>query len=367
MILRFVYFCMPFDKPHDVIAAFEYDVAVFVVCCAKGGAMDRVRWGVLSTAKIGTEKVIPAMQRADNCIIAAIASRTLEAAEAEAARLGIQKAYGSYEALLADPDIDAIYNPLPNHLHVPWSVKALEAGKHVLCEKPIALSAAEAQVLQDAAQARPHLKVMEAFMYRHHPQWQQARQMVGDGAIGDLRTIQSFFAYYNDDPSNIRNQADIGGGALMDVGCYNISLSRFLFESEPERVSGVIDRDPQFGTDRVTSGILDFGRGTSTFTCATQLAPFQRVNILGTTGRIEIEIPFNAPPDQPCRMWHYHKVGVEEIVFDICNQYTLQGQQFAEAVLRDTPVPTPLEDAVANMRVIEAIVASAQRGVWVAV
>jgi predicted dehydrogenase len=325
----------------------------------------KARWGVLSTARIGTEKVIPAMQSGRYCEIAAIASRDLGRARAAANRLGIPKAYGSYEELLADSDVDAIYNPLPNHLHVPWSIRALEAGKHVLCEKPIALTAAEAQKLLDAARERPQLKVMEAFMYRHHPQWQRARQLVADGEIGELRTIQSFFSYYNADPADIRNVAEFGGGGLMDIGCYTISLSRFIFGTEPQRVCGIVEYDPQFKTDRLTSGVLDFGRGTSTFTCATQLAPYQRVNIFGTEGRVEIEIPFNAPADRPCRMWHQHGSEVDEIVLDVCDQYTIQGDLFSQAVLDDTPVPTPLEDAVANMRVIEALVQSARSGTWV--
>ena len=234
--------------------------------------MTKIRWGVLSTANIGVAKVLPAMQRGAHCDVTAIASRDLSKAQATARQLGIPKAYGSYEELLADPEIDAIYNPLPNHLHVPWSIKAIEAGKHVLCEKPIALTTAEAQTLADAARQHPQLKVMEAFMYRHHPQWQRARQIVAAGGIGELRTIQSIFSYYNDDPGNIRNQADIGGGGLMDIGCYNISISRFIFDAEPQRVCGIVEYDPQFKTDRLASGMLDFGRGTATFTCSTQLA-----------------------------------------------------------------------------------------------
>jgi predicted dehydrogenase len=328
--------------------------------------MDKVRWGILSTADIGLKKVIPAMQQGQYCEIAAIASRNLETARAEAAKLGIPKAYGSYEELLADPEIEAVYNPMPNHLHVPWSIKALEAGKHVLCEKPVGLSAAEAQELVEAAKRHPHLKVMEAFMYRHHPQWRKAKQLVDEGKIGTLRTIQSFFSYYNADPNNIRNQAGIGGGGLMDIGCYNISLSRFIFGREPERVMGIVEYDPRFQTDRLASGILDFGDGTSTFTCSTQLANYQRVNIFGTQGRIEIEIPFNAPPDRPCRMWLQDESGgIEEILFDTCDQYTIQGDLFSQAILNDTPVPTPLEDAVANMKVIEAVTESARSGKWV--
>jgi predicted dehydrogenase len=327
--------------------------------------MTKIRWGVLSTANIGVAKVLPAMQRSALCDVTAIASRDLAKAQATAKQLGIPKAYGSYEELLADPEIDAIYNPLPNHLHVPWSIKAIEAGKHVLCEKPIALTTVEAQTLADAAKQHPQLKVMEAFMYRHHPQWQRARQIVSAGGIGALRTIQSFFSYYNDDPSNIRNQADIGGGGLMDIGCYNISISRFIFDAEPQRVCGIVEYDPQLKTDRLASGMLDFGRGTATFTCSTQLASYQRVNIFGDTGRIEIEIPFNAPPDRPCKIWHQHAGTTDEIVFDVCDQYTLQGDALARAILDDTPVPTPIEDAVANMAVIEALVRSAKSGAWV--
>ena len=286
-------------------------------------------------------------------------------AEAFAAKHRIPVAYASYEALLADPEIDAVYNPLPNHLHVPWSIKALQAGKHVLCEKPIAMSAAEAQTLADAAGQHPRLKVMEAFMYRLHPQWQRARQIVADGGVGELGTIQSNFSYFNADPRNIRNQADIGGGGLMDIGCYNISLSRFIFGAEPRRVLGVVERDPQLRTDRLVSGLLDFGPGTSTFTCSTQLTAYQRVNIFGTTGRVEIEIPFNAPNDRPTKIWHAHDGQIDEIVFEVCNQYTIQGDLVSRAILDDTPVPTPLADAVANMRVIDGIFQSGQSGGWI--
>jgi predicted dehydrogenase len=326
--------------------------------------MPKIRWGILSTATIGTVKVIPAMQRGEFCEIVAIASRDLGKARAAAEKLGIASACGSYEELLADDTIQAAYNPLPNHLHVPWSIKALEAGKHVLCEKPIGLTSAEGQQLVEAARAHPDLKVMEAFMYRHHPQWQKARELAAGGAIGELRTIQSAFSYFNDNPADIRNQSDIGGGGLMDIGCYPISLSRFLFDAEPERVLGIVEYDPQLKTDRLASAILDFGRGTSTFTCSTQLVPYQRVNIFGTSGRVEIEIPFNAPPDRPCKIWYQRGTDVEEITFDVCDQYTIQGDLFSQAILNDTPVPTPLADAVGNMRVIEAVVESGRSGAW---
>jgi predicted dehydrogenase len=327
--------------------------------------MKKIRWGVLSTARIGTETVIPAMQLGEYSRVTAIASRKLEKAQAATKQLGIEKAYGSYEELLADPDIDAVYNPLPNHLHVPWTIKALDAGKHVLCEKPIGLNAAEAQKLLNAARKFPRLKVMEAFMYRHHPQWQWAKQKVSEGKIGELRTIQTFFSYHNIDPDNIRNIADIGGGGLMDIGCYCISLSRFIFGDEPWRVCGIIEEDPNMEVDRLTSGILEFSSGTSTFTCATQLVPYQRVNIFGTKGRIEIEIPFNAPSDRPCKVWYGDGNRIEEVVLDICNQYTIQGDLFSRAVLEDRDVPVPLEDAVANMQVIDALISSARNSSWV--
>ncbi|MFL5590441.1 MAG: Gfo/Idh/MocA family protein [Ktedonobacteraceae bacterium] len=327
--------------------------------------MQKVRWGVLSTADIGTGKVIPAMQQGTYCEIAAIASRSPEKAQAAAAQLGIPKAYASYEELLADPEIDAIYNPLPNHLHVPWSIKALQAGKHVLCEKPIAQTSAEGQTLVDVARQYPHLRVMEAFMYRFHPQWQRARQLVLEGDIGELRTIQSFFSYYLDDPNDIRNRDDVGGGGMLDIGCYTVSLARFIFGAEPNHVFGTVEYDPQLKIDRLASAILDFGRGTSTFTCATQLVPYQRVNIFGTTGRVEIEIPFNAPANQPCKIWYQHGDETEEIQVEASNQYTLQGDAFSQAVLNNTDAPTPIEDAVANMKVIEAVFQSAKTATWV--
>ncbi|MEX2111704.1 MAG: Gfo/Idh/MocA family oxidoreductase [Pirellulales bacterium] len=326
--------------------------------------MSKVRWGILSTAKIGVDKVIPAMQHGEHCQVVAIASRSAERGAAAARKLGIGRVHDSYESLLADPDVDAVYIPLPNHLHVPWSIRALEAGKHVLVEKPIGLSSAEGQQLVDAAGQFPKLKVMEAFMYRHHPQWRRAKQIVGAGGISRLVTIQTFFSYYNDDPANIRNQADIGGGSMADIGCYAVSLARFVFDAEPQRVFGIVDYDPVLKVDRLASGILDFGAGTSTFTCGTQVAPYQRVNIFGTAGRVEIDIPFNAPPDRPCTMRHQHAGGTEEISLDICDQYTIQGELFSQAVLNDQPVPTPLADAVANMRAIERVIESGQSGRW---
>jgi predicted dehydrogenase len=330
-----------------------------------GEMMRKVRWGILSTSRFAQTKILPALRHCEHVELAAIASRDLARARAVAAEFGIPKTYGSYDELLADPEVDVIYNPTPNHLHVPWSIKALEAGKHVLCEKPIGLTATEAQSLLDVSRRHPRQKIMEAFMYRLHPQWRRAVRIVREGGVGEPLVIQSLFSYFNEDPNNVRNQAGIGGGALMDIGCYTISLARLVFGTEPRRVLGQIETDPRFQVDRMVSALLDFGRQTSSFTCSTQLQAYQRVHILGSEGRIEIEIPFNAPPDQRCRIWHQRGDQIDEIWFDVCDQYTIEGDELSRAILDDTPVPTPLEDAVANMRVIDAVLASAQSGTWI--
>jgi predicted dehydrogenase len=327
--------------------------------------MSKIRWGILSTAKIGVEKVIPAMQKGRHTEVVAIASRTADKARLAAKKLGIPRSYGSYAELLADPEVDAIYNPLPNDQHIPWSIAALEAGKHVLCEKPIGLSAAEARKLVEAGKNHPRLKLMEAFMYRHHPQWRKAKELVTSGEIGPLRSIQTFFSFYNDDPKNIRHDPAMGGGSLMDVGCYAISLSRWLFTAEPQRVMGWVEYDPRFQVDRLASAVLDFGVGTATFTCSMQVAPLQRVDVVGATGRIELaEVPFNAPNDRPCSLRLQQGSASRRIEFETCDQYTIQGDLFAEAILEDKPVPTPLDDAVRNMEVIEAVVASGKSNEW---
>jgi predicted dehydrogenase len=326
----------------------------------------KVRWGVISTANIGVVKVIPAMQRGRFSEVIGIASRDRARAAEAARQLGIPKAYGSYDALLEDPDIDAVYIPTPNHLHVPWAVRAIHAGKHVLVEKPVALDAAEAERLRQEARRAPHLKVMEAFMYRFHPQWVKARAFVATGRIGQLTTIQTFFSYFGDDPMNVRNQKELGGGGgLMDIGCYPISLSRWIFDAEPVRVVGTVAIHPTFGVDTLASGIMDFGSGTATFTCGTLIAPYQRVVIFGTEGCIEIEIPFNALPDGGHRLWL--RRGAELVTDDVGHQdqYTFQGDLLSRAILDDTPVPTPIDDAVANMRVIDAMFRSAKERGWV--
>jgi predicted dehydrogenase len=328
----------------------------------------KVRWGILGVANIAVKKVIPGMRHAASVEIAAIASRDLAKAKAAAATLGIPAAYGSYEELLADPNVDAIYNPLPNHLHVPWSVKAAAARKHVLCEKPIALSAAETTLLIDARD-RYGVKIGEAFMVRTHPQWLRARELVRGGRIGDLRSIVSVFSYFNNDPANIRNQPAIGGGGVMDIGCYPITMARFLFGREPLRVSALIDRDPALQTDRLTSAILDFQPGQAIFTVSTQLVPFQRMQILGAKGRIDMEIPYNVPPDRPSRIFiddgsQLGGLSARAEEFPALDQYTLQGEAFSRAILDNTEVPVSLEDAHLNMRVIDAVLRAGDTNRW---
>lgn len=326
--------------------------------------MTTLRWGILSTAKIGRTKVIPGIAGASNCEVVAIGSRDLSAAEAVAASHAIPRAYGSYEALLADADVDAVYIPLPNHLHAQWAIAAANAGKHVLCEKPLAMTVAEAERMIEAAD-RAGVALMEAFMYRHHPSWVAARELVASGRIGDLVAVQSWFSYFNDDPSNIRNILDAGGGALYDIGCYCVNLSRMLFDAEPDRVLGAIARDPVGGTDTLVSAVLGFGDRHATFAASTRAEDDQRVDVYGTAGRIRIDIPFNIPPDRPTRI-HVASGGdppaapaVETLTFDPFDPYTAEAERFAAAVLAGSPVPVPPSDAVANLRVIEALFASA--------
>ncbi len=326
--------------------------------------MTKVRWGILSTADIGMKKVTPAIQTAENCEVVAIASRDKERAVAAASELGIPAAYGTYEELLAADDVDAVYIPLPNDLHAEWTTKAAAAGKHVLCEKPLALSAAQAEEMARACEDAG-VKLGEAFMYRHHPTWVEAVRLVRNGAIGDLQGVQSWFSYYNDDPENIRNRPENGGGAIMDIGCYNINVSRMLFDAEPVRIEAAVRRDPTMGIDTLSSAVLEFpGGGQATFTCSTRSEDYQRVHIVGSAGRIEIEIPFNIPPDRETRIFVTAggeppvAPATETLVFPAEDQYTIQAGLFAQAILDDTPVPVPVSDAIANMRVIDAVLAT---------
>ena len=323
----------------------------------------RVRWGVLGCASIATHKVIPAMQRSERCDVVAIASRDAALATSTAREVGIPRAYGSYDSLLADDDIEAVYIPLPNHLHAEWTLRAAAAGKHVLCEKPLAMSAAEAAEMVDGCAAAGVL-LMEAFMYRLHPLWQRVRSLVDDHDIGELRAIQTFFSYHNVDPTNIRNIADYGGGALMDIGCYPINVARWMFGGEPDGIVATVRRDGRFGTDVLTSAILDFGGRHATFTCSTQGEDDQRVHLVGTAGRLFVEIPFNIPPDRPTRI--VRAAGgdppvapdLQLIEVPAADQYGVQGDAFSTAVREGSGVPIPPTDAIGNLAVIEHILAA---------
>ena len=329
--------------------------------------MNDLRWGVLSTAKIGVEKVIPGIKKAERCTVVAIASRDADRGRAVADKLAIPKAHGSYEALLSDGDVDAVYIPLPNHLHAEWTIAAARAGKHVLCEKPLALSAADAQSMLDVC-ASEGVRLMEAFMYRLHPSWVSVRELVASGRIGRLRAVQSWFSFFNDDPGNIRNIKEYGGGALLDIGCYSVNLSRMLFDGEPVRVEASVTRDPPTGVDVLTTGILEFEGGVATFTCSTRVEPDQRVHIYGTEGRISIGIPFNIPPDLPTEVFVTSdgdppvSPDTEVMTFGPADQYAIEAERFARAVLDDEPTPIPPEDAVANMRVIERVFQAGEAG-----
>jgi predicted dehydrogenase len=333
-----------------------------------GAMRDKVRWGVLGVASIAVRRAIPGMQKGEMCKVAAIASRDLRKAEAAAQKLGIAKAYGSYEELLADPDIEAVYNPLPNNLHVPWSIKAAESGKHVLCEKPLGMTVAEARKLL-AVRDRTGVKIGEAFMVRTHPRWLRARELVRAGRIGELRSISGQFSYFNRDLANIRNIRDAGGGALLDLGCYPITLSRFIYGEESLRVLGDIEWDPETGTDRLTSVILEFPCGQSTFTCSTQLVHFQRMQFLGTLGRLEIPYPINPPNDQPSHILIDEGKGpagdgwVTE-TFEYADQFRIQGDLFSKAIRENGGVAVPIEDSIRNIAVIEAVFRSVESGKW---
>jgi predicted dehydrogenase len=340
----------------------------FAVEASIGGDVGqrRLRWGVLSTADIARKKVIPGMQRSARGEVVAIASREAGPAEAAAAELGIARAHASYEALLADPDVDAVYIPLPNHLHAQWTIAALRAGKPVLCEKPLALTADEAQRMVDVAR-ETGVPLMEAFMYRQHPSWLAVRDLVRSGRIGRLRAVDSWFSYYNDDPDNIRNIREAGGGALYDIGCYTINLSRMLFDAEPDDVTARVVRDPDLGVDVLTSAILGFGDGMATFTVSTRVETDQRVHLYGAEGRISIDIPFNIPPDRPTRVrvvagGDPPVAPAEEVLeFATADPYAAEADAFAAAILDGTPVPVPPEDAVANLRVIERVFSAGGR------
>ena len=326
--------------------------------------MTKVKWGVISTANIGVAKVLPGMLKSPDIEIVAISSRKLKTAQEWAAKLGIPKAYGSYEEMLADPEIECVYNPLPNHLHVPLTLAAAKAGKHVLCEKPIAITAKEAKKLREAPRK---VQIAEAFMVRHALQWIDAKKRVQAGEIGEVRAIQVMFTYFNRDPKNVRNMKGIGGGGLLDIGCYPITIARFIFDAEPKRVIGMIENDPKFKVDRLMGGLADFGKGRHLgFTISTQLSNFQRVQIMGTKGRIEIEIPFNAPPDQPNRIFVQNDQSQtgEWQSYPASDQYQLQAEAFGKSIRANKKVAWGVDDAIKNMKIIDAFFKSEKSKKW---
>ncbi len=324
-----------------------------------------VRWGVLSTSGFAERTFIPGLRKSPIIEVAAVASRSAERAEAFAQRCSIPAAYATYEDLLADPTIEVIYNPLPNSMHVEWTRRAAEAGKHVLCEKPMGLSAAELDALVALA-SRVH--VAEGFMVRFHPQWSETRALVRSGRLGRVSHMHVAFAYHNVDGSNIRNVAEVGGGAMYDIGCYAVVAARWFMEADPVRVTAFADTDPTFGTDRLTAAILDFGDGRlCTLQVSTQSVFHQRVNVYGAAGRLELTIPFNQPQDDSVTYLVHdgrsaHGLDAEQVVVPAADQYTLQGEAFSRRVRAEPPSPEALHDARTNMRVIDAVFASARSG-----
>jgi len=316
--------------------------------------MKKVSWGILGTAQIAIKKVIPAMLKANFCSIDAIASRDLSQAQLIADQFQLKKAHGSYEAMLLDPTIEAIYIPLPNHLHVEWILKSLAAGKHVLCEKPMGLNLSEVTLMNEALRKYPDLRVMEAFMYKFHPQWEKVKSLIASGSIGTLVHVHIHFSYAQLDPNNIRNQKRMGGGSLLDVGCYGISAARWLFEEEPMKVSGLSEYDPKMKTDRLTSGILQFSKGSATFTCGTQMERFQVVHVFGSKGKIEIKHPFNCL-DQEATLILQRGSAIDRISFEPVNTYTLQGDHFSKAIRTLEPLLISVSDSMNNMRVIQQL------------
>ncbi len=330
--------------------------------------MEKIKWGILSTAKIGLKQVIPALQKGDRCTVTAIASRSPDKARVAASSLGIERFHGSYEALLADPEVDVVYNPLPNNMHLEWTLKAMEAGKHVLCEKPAGLSVAEVEEMI-RVRDRCGVKAGEAFMVKSNPQWIETRERVRRGEVGETRLIQGTFSYHNVDPSNIRNISELGGGGVWDIGCYPVTMSRYIFEEEPLRLVAMLEFDPDFKTDRLSSVMMQFPSGQAQFSVSTQLVPYQRMHILGTRGHLEVMIPFNAPNDRPCKVSQDRgSILLDEITihdYPVSDQYTHMGNAFSKAIQEDGEVPVTLEDALGNTRVLTAIFESAKQGRWV--
>jgi predicted dehydrogenase len=325
--------------------------------------MKPVKWGVLGVSNHFVKRVLLPLEASPLVDLYALASRGAERAEVAARRYGIKAAYGSYKELLADPEVEAVYIPLPNHLHGEYIRLAAEAGKHILCEKPLALNAGEAAESIACAEAGG-VRLMEAFMYRFHPQWVRAYELVRCGEIGALQFIHTSFSYHLTDPENIRARLETGGGALRDIGCYAVSAARYLSEKEPLRVVSLNVRDAKGGTDILSSGMLDFGSCRSLFTTATRSFPAQRVDIHGSGGSMTVQLPFNTYPDVPAVLTVRTSVGVRDILCGPADQYALQFEAFSRALREGAPVPTPPQDAVRNQAVLDALFRSEETGGW---
>jgi predicted dehydrogenase len=326
------------------------------------------RWGILSTAKIAREHLLPAMQEAENGVATAIASRDLSRAQDIASRFGIPHAFGSYEELLASDTVDGVYIPLPTSQHVEWAAKAAEAGKHVLVEKPLALNASEIEPLIEIRD-RKKVVISEAFMVTYHPQWIKVRDLIAQGAIGRLRHVQGAFSYYNVDPGNMRNQVSLGGGALPDIGVYPTVVTRFSTGKEPQRVQATIERDAKFGTDIYSSIRADFGDFELSFYLSTQLAARQTMAFHGDKGFIEVASPFNAG------LYDHHRVELHNqnhseaqiFRFPATNQYRLEVEAFARAASGENQRLFSLEESVLNQKLIDAIFRAGDTDGWEAV
>jgi predicted dehydrogenase len=325
--------------------------------------MKPVVWGVLSVSGHYKLRVHTPIQKTSLLEMRAIASRSGQKAADAARSLGIPKSYDSYEELLADPEIEAVYIPLPNHLHAQWVKKAADAGKHILCEKPFAMDAGEAADAAWYAESKGVL-LMEACMYRFHPLWQRAREIVRTGEIGAVHAIQAIFTYSNKDPANIRNIPEAGGGGIPDIGYYAVSSARFLLDREPDRTVSLVHRDPVLETDILSSAILDFGSARALFTVATQTFPAQRVEVFGASGSISLPQCFNIFPDVPSQILISTSLGTRTVSHPAVDQYALLFEGFSKAVREGGPVPIPLRDAVENMKVLDAIFRSEKTGGW---
>ncbi|MFO8001862.1 MAG: Gfo/Idh/MocA family oxidoreductase [Marinilabilia sp.] len=326
--------------------------------------MKKLKIGILGTSNHYMKRIVLPLKETQYCESYAIGSRDIEKAAGLAREFDLPLWYGSYEAVLKDGDVDMIYIPLPNHMHKEWVDRSLEEGKPVLCEKPLGMNTQEAMEMVDKSR-ETNVPLMEGFMYMFHPMWQHARDIVRTGQIGGIQYIHTSFSYNNPSPQNIRNIPEYGGGALMDIGCYAISVPRFIMGAEPERVMSFISHHPEFGTDMHTSGILDFGGPRATFAVSTASQPFQRVDIVGSSGSITVHVPFNTYVDVPAVITVTDGIGTRDIKFPVCNAYGLMFDSFARAVEEQGPLPVSLKDAVDNMKVIDAVRQSARSGDWI--